>query len=105
MHEGNLQPARIGPSFDEEHPLIAEERRRHEASAANKPDKTIRIRYTNHRGETAVRRIEPIDIDFDSTEWHPEPQWLLHAFDLDRKAERSFALRDIHEWDVKDLDE
>lgn len=53
------------------------------------------IRYTNHRGEQAERRIIPERIWFGSTEWHQEPQWLLEAFDLDRKAVRCFAVKDI----------
>ena len=56
------------------------------------------IRYTNYRGETADRRIVPIRIRFGSTEWHPEEQWLLEAFDLDRDATRAFALRDVSQW-------
>ena len=32
------------------------------------------------------------------TEWHPEEQWILDAFDLDRNAERSFAFKDIVDW-------
>lgn len=56
------------------------------------------IRYTNYRGETAERRIIPMRIRFGSSEWHPEEQWLLDAFDLDRGADRSFALKDVTEW-------
>lgn len=56
------------------------------------------IRYTNYRGETADRRIIPIRIRFGSTEWHPEEQWLLDAFDLDRGADRAFALKDVLQW-------
>jgi len=56
------------------------------------------IRYTNYRGETANRRVIPIRIRFGSTKWHPEPQWLLEAFDLDRGADRAFAMRDVLEW-------
>jgi predicted DNA-binding transcriptional regulator YafY len=58
----------------------------------------VTIRYTNYRGETTDRRIIPKAIRFASTEWHPEEQWLLDAFDLDRGSDRSFALRDIHSW-------
>jgi predicted DNA-binding transcriptional regulator YafY len=56
------------------------------------------IRYTNYRGETADRKIVPKTIRFASTEWHPEPQWLLDAFDIEKQADRSFAMRDIHHW-------
>lgn len=61
-------------------------------------ESVVIIRYTNYRGETADRRIVPIRIRFGSTEWHPEPQWLLEAFDLDRGANRAFAMRDVLQW-------
>ena len=66
------------------------------------PEKEILIRYTNYRGETALRRIIPISLRFGSTQWHPEPQWLLEAFDLDRRAARAFAFKDILEWSPTD---
>lgn len=66
----------------------------------NNLERKVVIRYTNYRGETADRKIIPKAIRFASTEWHPEPQWLLDAFDLDKNADRSFALKDIHSWQV-----
>lgn len=68
------------------------------------PSSEVVIRYTNYRGETADRRIVPIRIRFGSTEWHPEGQWLLEAFDLDRDATRAFALKDVLEWRPKPVD-
>jgi predicted DNA-binding transcriptional regulator YafY len=53
------------------------------------------IYYRNHRGELATRRILPQRMWFGSTKWHPEPQWLLDAHDLDKGVLRSFALRDM----------
>jgi predicted DNA-binding transcriptional regulator YafY len=61
-------------------------------------ESVVIIRYTNYRGETADRRIIPIRIRFGSTKWHPEPQWLLEAFDVDRGADRAFALSDVLHW-------
>ena len=61
-------------------------------------NKTVRILYTNYRDETAMRSIVPDRIHFASTEWHTDPQWLLDAFDLERNAMRSFALKDIRAW-------
>lgn len=61
--------------------------------------KEIKILYTNYRGETSERNIIPKEIIFSATEWHPEEQWLLVADDLDKKAERSFAMKDIKKWD------
>jgi len=55
----------------------------------------ITIRYTNHRGETADRRIIPICLRFAATEWHPDEQWLIDAYDVDRQVVRSFALAGI----------
>lgn len=52
------------------------------------------FRYTNYRGETSDRMVVPIGLAFGATEWHPEPQWLLWAYDLERAAIRAFALRD-----------
>lgn len=63
-----------------------------------------RIRYRNHRGEVAWRRIglEPnaahFHVWFGSTEWHPQHQWFLRAFDLDKDALRDFAMADVLEW-------
>ena len=51
--------------------------------------------YTNHRGETAVRSVIPTQLDYRTSPHHPEPQWLLHGYDLDRKDWRTFALKDI----------
>lgn len=55
----------------------------------------LTIAYTNHRGERAVRRIIPWDVWFGTTDWHPEPQWFLRAFDLDKNDKRDFALKDF----------
>jgi len=61
-------------------------------------EKAITLDYTNYKGERAFRRVVPISISFTSNEWHKEPQWILKAFDLDREAERNFAIKDIHKW-------
>ncbi|TWD58148.1 hypothetical protein FB480_101903 [Agrobacterium vitis] len=55
----------------------------------------ITLTYTNYRGETSQRTIKPKRVWFGSTEWHPEPQWLLTAFDVDKGADRDFALKDF----------
>ncbi len=60
--------------------------------------KVVNIVYKNYRGETAVRKIIPKKIWFGKTEWHPTEQWLLDAFDLEKKADRSFAMQDIRAW-------
>jgi predicted DNA-binding transcriptional regulator YafY len=53
------------------------------------------FKYKNWEGKEAVRKVRPMKIWYGKTEWHPEEQWLLKAWDLDKDAERNFALKDI----------
>lgn len=66
------------------------------------------ILYENWRGETAVRRIEVaspmLALRFGATDWHPEPQWLLAAHDVDKDAARDFALSGIKAWGKEAVD-
>ena len=57
-------------------------------------DRAIRFTYTNWRGEVAVRHAVPIRLAWVITDWHPEPQWIMFAHDLDKGQPRTFALRD-----------
>jgi len=63
-------------------------------------EQIVTIVYTNYRGETGERKIIPKKIWFGSTEWHPEEQWLLDAHDVEKDADRSFAMKDIQKWSV-----
>ncbi len=64
----------------------------------------VQILYTNWRGETALRKIVPwtasgrAPFRFGSTDWHPEPQWLLSAIDVEKDQCRDFALSGIRAW-------
>ena len=58
-------------------------------------DLAIKVTYKNWRGKEGIRRILPIRIFYGSTEWHPEEQWLIEVYDLDKKAKRDYALRDL----------
>jgi len=62
----------------------------------------VAILYRNWRGEVAVRQIVPGAAArafwFGSTEWHPEPQWLVTATDVEKNASRDFALSGILAW-------
>ncbi len=60
--------------------------------------KPVLVEYRNHRGEVATRRIIPIGWWWGKTQWHPEEQWLIEAFDLDKQAGRTFAARDVLRW-------
>jgi predicted DNA-binding transcriptional regulator YafY len=59
----------------------------------------VRIDYTNYRGERAKRRIEPLSIAFENSEWHPTTQWILTAVDVERGVVREFAMTNIHSWE------
>ncbi len=52
--------------------------------------------YTNWKGQTSLRRIVPEKVWYGSTAWHPEPQWLLTAWDTEKNERRDFALADFH---------
>jgi predicted DNA-binding transcriptional regulator YafY len=62
-------------------------------------EQAVIIDYINWEGKRALRRILPQKIFFGSTNWHKKPQWLLKATDLDKGAERDFALKDILKWE------
>lgn len=59
----------------------------------------VTFTYKNYRGETSVRLVRPITIAFGQNGFHPEPQWLMHGWDLNKDAERTFAMKDIQDWD------
>jgi hypothetical protein len=59
--------------------------------------KAIKVTYTNWRGERAVRSIVPIEIYWGKTEYHPQEQWLLRVFDVERNAERIYAFKEIEQ--------
>lgn len=46
------------------------------------------------------RNIIPMSVEFKATQWHPEEQWILNAMDVDKNAQRAFAIKDIKEWKV-----
>ena len=56
----------------------------------------LTIDYVNWRGERAVRRVAPSRLIFGSTSWHPEPQWLLECWDIDKQEMRTYALKDCN---------
>jgi len=56
---------------------------------------TLQFEYKNYKDEISNRIVIPYKIWFGNTKFHPEEQWLLHAYDIEKCAERNFALRDI----------
>lgn len=62
------------------------------------PDQGVTIDYTNWRGERSKRRIVPWKMMWGSNEWYPEYQWLLRAYDVEKKETREFAMTGVHSW-------
>ena len=60
---------------------------------AEEQNSVLEFIYTNWQGITSKRKAVPIKVVFSSNEWHPEPQWILVAYDIDKQAERGFALK------------
>jgi predicted DNA-binding transcriptional regulator YafY len=56
------------------------------------------FRYRNHRGKISDRKAILGHLRHAATEWHPEPQWLVDAWDCDKLLQRTFAVADILEW-------
>jgi predicted DNA-binding transcriptional regulator YafY len=61
-------------------------------------NRIVIIDYTNHRGERRERRIVPFGLRFGYSNHHPGEQWLLEAYDCDKEAARTFAMKDVHSW-------
>lgn len=59
--------------------------------------------YTNYRGETRWRWFVPVELWTGSTEWHPEPQLLIKAYDVDKKAIRDFAVKSFRPGTVESM--
>lgn len=56
---------------------------------------TISFDYVNWKGRAGKRRATIKRLVYGSNEWHPEPQFLLEAYDEDKCDDRTFAVRDI----------
>ena len=55
----------------------------------------IEFDYVNYKGELGHRRAEVQGVFFGSNEYHPEDQFLLAAFDMDKLEHRTFAMADM----------
>jgi hypothetical protein len=59
----------------------------------------VEIDYTNWKGIRSIRRIQPLGtMKFESSEWHPDKQWVVEALDLEKNEHRAYAMKDIHSW-------
>ena len=58
----------------------------------------VTFTYKNWQGKTAKRKVFPLQIWFGKTDWHPQQQWFLKAFDFEKANIRDFAIADISGW-------
>lgn len=79
---------RLQSTYDTE--VLFEPRKPHETEVG--PVQSVLMLYTNYKGETEERRVQPRAVYWGWTEWHPDPCYLLHAFDLEKNAIRDFEL-------------
>lgn len=65
--------------------------------------------YINYRGDVAERRVYPLRMETASASmqnWgYVEGQHLLGAYDLDKRAHRSFAMSKIDDWKEREATE
>lgn len=60
------------------------------------PGHRLDLIYTNHRGETRRREVIPVAIYWGESKHHPHKQWLLECWDIEKRAERTYALKDCN---------
>lgn len=60
-----------------------------------RPGETIEFDYTNWKGEKSKRRVFVNDFYFGATEYHNNEQWLMAAWDQDKRQHRKFAMADM----------
>ena len=59
--------------------------------------------YRNWKGRVEERRAIPQRLEFKSTEWHAIPQWIMVAFDVEKQALRCFAMKDMLNVDLSNM--
>jgi len=62
------------------------------------PCNSIKVKYKNYQGNISIRNIIPQNIYYSHTEFHPEDQWLLEVWDVEKDALRTYAMMDIIEF-------
>lgn len=65
----------------------------------------VRFEYTNHRGETGSRLVEPVKVWHGISKYHADQQWFCQAIDVEKVpkegrvgAKRDFAMNDVRNW-------
>lgn len=61
-------------------------------------DSVVQFVYENWKNEVGLRTVRPLELYFGTHEKHPKPQWILRALDVEKGAERHFALERVRSW-------
>lgn len=61
-----------------------------------------KVKYKNWQDEIGVRTIIPLEVHYGHTEFHTKDQWLLDVWDVEKDAQRTYALIDILEF-IKEI--
>jgi len=65
------------------------------------PCKSLKVKYKTWQGEIGIRNIIPQNVYYGSTVYHKENQWLMDVWDVEKNAQRTYAMMDIIEF-IKD---
>jgi hypothetical protein len=59
-----------------------------------------KLLYVNYKGEPSYRYVMLYEngVRHGTNEWHTTPQYLLRVYDIEKAADREFAMKDIKEW-------
>ena len=85
----------LSPTIDLFVAIIPIDKRSRRMSDEIDLDKKIEIVYKNHRHEIVFRSIVPVRIYWGQTSYHPKDQWLMEVWDVDKNAERIYALKTV----------
>lgn len=55
----------------------------------------IKFKYTNWKGKTSIRNVIVTGLIYGSNDWHKEVQLFVEGYDLDKKENRTYAVKDI----------
>jgi hypothetical protein len=64
------------------------------------PGDIVTFVYRNYAGKISKRTAKVLRFYWAANEYHPEPQFLMAALDLDKQEPRGFAVKDISELEL-----
>ena len=61
-------------------------------------DIVAKFNYKNYKNIINERVVNPIKLYYGNTKWYPDNQWLLEAYDIEKKDIKIFAMKNIQKW-------